>query len=527
MNFSNDDFIRTTEQRHKDAVVELWRMLEEKGHIYLGAYEGWYSVRDEAYYTESELVDGKAPTGAEVEWVVKEPSYFFKLSEWGDKLLEYYDSHPDFIGPNSRRNEVISFVKGGLRDLSISRTTFEWGINVPDQPVPTSDDDPNHIMYVWVDALTNYLSALGFPGGDKFERFWPAGVQMVGKDIIRFHAVYWPALLLAAGLEPPQRIFAHGWWTRDGQKISKSIGNVIDPTELVSTFGVDQVRYFLMAEVPFGQDGDYSETAMLATANGFLANALGNLQMRVMSLVHKNCDGQVPEPGLLNADDEAMLEAARTLHGKMAPLVACQSLNKACGEMEVVVRMANKYIDEQAPWALKKTDVPRMKTVLWTLMETLRHVAVCCLPLMPASADCMLDQLAVKSEHRTFSSLALAEAMVMAGTPVVKPAGLFPRIELEETLTADTSSAEGAGSAADGEAAKEADPEMVEALRVEIAAAAEAVKAAKSGGADKGTIQPLVDALLALKAEFLELTGTPFDPPKTKKKKKKKKEEVA
>ena len=289
--------------------------------------------------------------------------------------------------------------------------------------MPTSDDDPNHIMYVWVDALTNYLSALGFPDGDKFERFWPAGVQMVGKDIIRFHAVYWPALLLAAGLEPPQRIFAHGWWTRDGQKISKSIGNVIDPNELVSTFGVDQVRYFLMAEVPFGQDGDYSQTAMLATANGFLANALGNLQMRVMSLVHKNCDGQVPEPGPLNAEDEAMLEAARTLQGKMAPLVACQSLNKACGEMEVVVRMANKYIDEQAPWALKKTDVPRMKTVLWTLMETLRHVAVCCLPLMPASADCMLDQLAVKPEHRTFASLALAEAMVSAGTPVVKPAG--------------------------------------------------------------------------------------------------------
>eukprot|EP00640_Fibrocapsa_japonica_P000731 CAMPEP_0113939344 /NCGR_PEP_ID=MMETSP1339-20121228/5670_1 /TAXON_ID=94617 /ORGANISM="Fibrocapsa japonica" /LENGTH=572 /DNA_ID=CAMNT_0000942821 /DNA_START=206 /DNA_END=1924 /DNA_ORIENTATION=- /assembly_acc=CAM_ASM_000762 len=429
MDFSEDQFIRTTDADHKAAVQEIWKRLDQGGHIYLGAYEGWYSVRDEAYYTESELVDGKAPSGAEVEWVVKEPSYFFKLSEWQDKLLEFYEANPDFIAPTSRRNEVLSFVKGGLKDLSISRTTFSWGVQVP------GDDD--HVMYVWLDALTNYISALGFPpekDGSTFTKFWPCDLHMVGKDILRFHAVYWPAFLMAAGLEPPKRLFAHGWWTRDGQKISKSIGNVIDPLQLVEQYGLDQSRYFLAAEVPFGNDGDFSHEAMVYRVNSNLANEVGNLCQRTLSLVVKNCDKATPAPseeagGLLEADLE-LLKKAQGLLDVCRPLVKeQQALHKYCEALTLVVRDTNKYIDDMAPWVLKKENPERMKTVLYTIMETLRYVGILYQPIIPQSANKLLDQLAVPQEARTFEFLT-NDYSIQPGTPIAKPKGIFPRLEL-------------------------------------------------------------------------------------------------
>ena len=369
---SHDDFIRTTEERHKVGVQELWRRLVDKGYIYLGAYEGWYSVRDEAFYTEAELVDGLAPTGAPVEWV-KEESYFFKLSAFTQPLLDYLEANPDFVQPDGRRNEVLSFVgqEGGLRDLSISRTTFDWGVKVP--------GSDKHVVYVWLDALTNYITALGFPREDVtlMPEFWPADVHLVGKDILRFHAVFWPAFLMAADLPLPKRIFAHGWWTRDGAKMSKSVGNVINPFDLVDEYGVDFVRYFLCAEVPFGNDGDFSRESFALRINSNLANDVGNLVQRVVTMVKKNCDGSIPEPesGLLPEDLELMDAAGDALalcEGHMEQ----QALHKMVSAVINVARMSNKYIDTQAPWTLKKTDIPRMKTVLYTLAETIRRMSI-------------------------------------------------------------------------------------------------------------------------------------------------------
>jgi methionyl-tRNA synthetase len=337
-----------------------------------------------------------------VEWV-EEPSYFFRLSKWAEPLLDLYDRRPDFVAPDSRRNEVMSFVRGGLNDLSVSRTTFSWGV-----PVPGDDD---HIMYVWLDALTNYITAVGYPETEtgEYATHWPADLHMVGKDILRFHAVYWPAFLMAAGLEPPKRVFAHGWWTNEGQKISKSLGNVIDPYDLVKSYGLDQVRYFLLREVPFGNDGDFSHRAMVNRMNGELANDLGNLAQRVLSMIAKNCGGAVPEPGPLTDEDAALLEQA---HGLLE-----------------TVRMA---VDRQAPWALRKTDPARMATVLWTLGETIRHVAVLIQPVVPESAARMLDQLGVPAEARDFTALGEGGALV-PGAPLPKPQGIFPRYVEPET----------------------------------------------------------------------------------------------
>src|SRR5690348_17380512 len=305
MNISNDDFIRTTEPRHVRGVQALWQELQQKGEIYLGRFAGWYAVRDEAFYDEGELVGGRAPTGAEVEWV-EEENYFFRLSAWQDRLLKFYDDNPDFIAPRARRNEVISFVKSGLRDLSISRTSFTWGIPVP--------GDPRHVMYVWLDALANYITALGYPEtkDSDYSNFWPADLHMVGKDIIRFHCVYWPAFLMGAGLAPPKRVFAHGWWTVEGQKMSKSLGNFIPPGQLIDKYGLDPVRYFLLRELPFGSDGDFSRRAVINRINGDLANDFGNLAQRVLSFIAKNCGAVVPMHGPLTYEDEQALAEARS-----------------------------------------------------------------------------------------------------------------------------------------------------------------------------------------------------------------------
>ncbi len=419
MNFSNDDFIRTTEPRHIVAAQEIWRRLLASGHIYLDKYAGWYSVRDEGFFTESELVDGKAPSGAPVEWV-EEASYFFDLSKWQQPLLDFYAAHPDFILPETRRNEVISFVSGGLRDLSVSRTSFNWGIDVP--------DDADHIMYVWLDALTNYITAAGFPDitSDTYQTRWPADLHMVGKDILRFHAVYWPAFLMAADLPLPKRVFAHGWWTNEGEKISKSLGNVIDPYVLIETYGLDATRYFLLREVPFGNDGDFSSQAMINRINADLANDLGNLAQRVLSFVGKHCGAAVPTPGTLNAADHALLARAESLITRLRYHYDAQAFHRVLEETWEVVGAANRYVDEQAPWSLRKTDPERMATVLYTLMEVLRHLAVVTQPVMPQAMASLLDQLAVPASARTFTDIGAAGALA-AGAALPQPVGIFPR----------------------------------------------------------------------------------------------------
>jgi len=427
MNFSNDQFIRTTEERHKIAVQALWRRLVEKGFIYEDKYAGWYSVRDEAFYAEKELVEGPggeklAPTGAPVEWV-EEPSYFFKLSAMEDQLLELYENQPDFVMPKSRLNEVKSFVKGGLLDLSISRTSFNWGV-----PVPDAD---GHVMYVWIDALTNYLTAVGFPDetGDDYKKYWPANVHMVGKDILRFHAVYWPAFLLAADLPLPQRVFAHGWWTNEGQKISKSLGNVIDPFELIEEYGLDETRFFLLREVPFGNDGDFSRSSFVARCNADLANGLGNLAQRTLSMIHKNLDGVVPEPGPYTDDDKALLDGVSQTLDKVRGHMDKQAFHAAFECIFSQAAAADTYVSVQAPWALKKTDPDRMNTVLYVLADVVRQLAILVQPIMPQSADKLLDQL--KVTERGFDQLGSGQRL-KSGTVIDKPTGVFPRLSAPE-----------------------------------------------------------------------------------------------
>jgi methionyl-tRNA synthetase len=423
MNFSNDDFIRTTEPRHIRSCQELWRRLKANNQIYLGSYAGWYAVADEAFYDESDLTFGPGgkritPSGAECEWV-EEPSYFFKLSEWQDRLMAYYDRKPSPVAPETRHNEVVSFVKSGLKDLSISRTTFQWGIPVP--------DDPDHIMYVWLDALANYITAVGYPDTDNedFRSFWPADVHMVGKDILRFHAVYWPAFLMAAGLELPKRIFAHGWWTNEGQKISKRLGNVIDPHELIAKYGRDQVRYFLLREVPFGNDGDFSHQSMVNRINGDLANGFGNLAQRVLKMINNSCGATVPEPGKLTTVDETLLAAGRGLHTRLREEIEQQAFHRALEALWQVVGAADRYVNEQKPWSLKKADPGRMNTTLYVLAETIRHLAIMAQPFMPQSCDLLLDFLAVPSGNRSFAALEFGT--LNPGTPLPAPQGVFPR----------------------------------------------------------------------------------------------------
>ncbi|WP_242531302.1 methionine--tRNA ligase [Roseococcus thiosulfatophilus] len=423
MNLSNDAFIRTTEPRHREACQALWKRLVEKGEIYLGAYEGWYAVRDEAFYGPDELTerDGVkfAPSGAPVEWV-REPSYFFRLSAWGDRLLKFYEDHPEFIQPATRRNEVMAFVKSGLTDLSISRTSFRWGVPVP--------GDDAHVMYVWMDALTNYITALGYPDEtSELWRFWPADVHMVGKDIVRFHAIYWPAFLMAAALPPPRRVFAHGWWTNEGQKISKSVGNVIDPLALVQEFGLDPVRYFLLREVPFGQDGDFSRAALTNRLNGELADALGNLANRVLSLIQRNCEGRLPGVVRSAADTEGLFAAyLDPLPSRVAERLEKMEFHLALEAVFEAVREANGYITREAPWALKKTDPVRMLAVLRNLHDALRVFATLLQPFMPDTMARLLDQLGVPADARSLAALATP---LPEGLPLPAPAPLFQKIQ--------------------------------------------------------------------------------------------------
>jgi methionyl-tRNA synthetase len=405
-------------------VQALWQKLVESGNIYAGKYAGWYAVRDEAFYQEDELQEGPdgqklAPSGAPVEWV-EEPSYFFRLSAWQEPLLKFYEENPGFILPQSRRNEVISFVKGGLKDLSVSRTTFKWGIPVP--------GDETHVMYVWLDALTNYMTAAGYPDvdSDRYKRYWPADLHMVGKDILRFHAVYWPAFLLAAGLQPPKRVFAHGWWTNEGQKISKSLGNVIDPLQLIEEYGLDQTRYFLMREVPFGNDGDFRRAAIVGRINSELANGFGNLAQRTLSFCAKNTNAAVPTPGELRESDEALLALADSLVDQMRAALDEQAIHVALQHWFDLVDAANKYIDVEAPWTLRKTDPERMETVLWCLLEAIRQLAILAQPFVPTAAAKMLDQLGVSEAARSFACLGEI-GRLRAGTPLPPPQGVFPR----------------------------------------------------------------------------------------------------
>ncbi|EEH11880.1 MULTISPECIES: methionine--tRNA ligase [Wolbachia] len=455
MNFEYDDFIRTTEERHKKAVIALWNRLEERGQIYLDSYSGWYSVRDEAFYQESELIDGKAPTGAEVQWI-KEESYFFRLSNWQDKLLELYKNQPSFIFPESRRNEVISFVRSGLIDLSISRTSFNWGIKVP--------GNDKHVIYVWIDALTNYLTSIGFPSteGEEYKRFWaesktqiPASragmtpnqgktqipvlraanladssfnVHVIGKDILRFHAVYWPAILLAADLPLPKQIAVHGWWLNEGEKISKSLGNVIDPIGLAQEFGVDQLRYFLLREASFGQDGNFSKKNMISRINSELANNIGNLVQRTISFLHKQCSGIVPtiDRDLLRGEES--LPNCKAILGQVMDHLSKYEFNQIILLIINISSEANAYIDKSAPWTLSKTDRERMNLVIYKLLEYIRIIGTLLQPIVPKSAEMILNQLQIPKEQRDLKSL--YDTCVSSGITLPKPTPVFLRVDV-------------------------------------------------------------------------------------------------
>jgi methionyl-tRNA synthetase len=423
-NCSNDDFIRTTEPRHHRSSEAIWQRMAEAGDIYLDKYSGWYSVRDEAYYDESETrLDDKGqrvgPQGTPVDWV-EEESYFFKLSAFTDRLLDLYKRNPDFVLPKERMNEVASFVRAGLKDLSLSRTTFDWGIKVP--------GNAKHIMYVWVDALTNYITAVGYPDTDseKFRKYWPADLHVIGKDIVRFHAVYWPAFLMSAGIEVPRRIFSHGFLFNRGEKMSKSVGNVIDPFALADAYGVDPLRYFLLREVPFGQDGNYSHEAIVNRINADLANDLGNLAQRSLTMVARAFGGVLPKPQSFSAADQAILGAAGAMVGKARDAMATQQLHQVLNAVWAVVADANRYFAGEAPWALAKTDPARQGTVLYVTAEVLRQIAILALPFMPDAAGKLLDLLAVPATERVFAFLGGGHR-IAAGSTLPAPAPVFPR----------------------------------------------------------------------------------------------------
>jgi methionyl-tRNA synthetase len=423
LNVSFDRFIRTTEEQHHRSSQEIWRRMEANGDIYADSYAGWYSVRDEAYYAEDETRlndDGVrlGPQGTPVEWV-EEKSYFFRLSAYQDKLLKLYEDHPEFIGPDSRKNEVVSFVRGGLRDLSISRTTFDWGVKVP--------SDEEHVMYVWVDALTNYITGVGFPDeSDKNWRYWPADVHIIGKDIIRFHAVYWPAFLMSAGISLPKRVYAHGFLFNRGEKMSKSVGNVVDPFNLAEQYGVDQMRYFFLREVSYGQDGNYNHDAIVARINADLANDLGNLAQRSLSMIAKQLGGVLPEPGEFSDNDKAILAMADGMIVASREAMATQQIHHWLNAVWAVVAEANRYFAGEAPWALAKTDPVRQKTVLYVTAEVVRQIAILAQPAMPTASGLLLDSLGIPAGERNFAMLGGAKR-IAPGSTLPAPTPAFPR----------------------------------------------------------------------------------------------------
>ena len=424
LNASNNDFIRTSEERHYRASEAIWQLMEANGDIYLAKYSGWYSVRDEAYYDENELAlnsDGTRTaikTGTQVEWV-EEESYFFKLSAFQERLLKHYETHPNFIGPEERLNEILSFVRSGLHDLSISRTTFNWGVPVP--------GNPKHVMYVWVDALTNYLTATGFPDADaQRASFWPANVHIIGKDIVRFHTVYWPAFLMSAGLPLPRRVFGHGFLFNRGEKMSKSVGNVIDPFTLASHYGVDQLRYFFLREVPFGQDGNYSHEAIVNRINADLANDFGNLAQRSLKMIAGNCGGKIPSPGNLLLSDEELLKAADNLVWKARDSIYSFAIHTILADLWAVVAEANRYFTAEEPWKLKASDAARMETVLYVTIEVIRQVAILAQPVIPMGAGKILDLLAVPQDARDFSYLGI-DGRLSPDVALPPPEPVFPK----------------------------------------------------------------------------------------------------
>jgi methionyl-tRNA synthetase len=431
LNISYDNFMRTSDTKHHEASIAIWKAMEANGDLYLDRYEGWYSVRDEAYYGEEELIEGEggaklSPQGTPVEWTVEE-SWFFKLSKYQEPLLALYRDNPDFIRPESRKNEVLRFVEGGLKDLSVSRTSFDWGV-----PVPGS---PGHVMYVWVDALTTYLSGIGYPERQgEFDRFWPANVHIIGKDIVRFHAVYWPAFLMSAGLPLPKQVFGHGFiLARDGAKMGKSAGNASDPLELAERYGVDQLRYFLLREVNFGQDGSWSEEAIVLRSNAELANSFGNLAQRTLSQIFKNCDGYLPAIHGHTADDDALFEiVGKAVSETVTAAFEELALSQAAEAWINAVFACNAYIDAQAPWALKKTDTERMETVLATLYICIAQLAVAIAPIIPTSADTLLERMGVAAELRNFTGIAghWYSPLAESNFRLEQPQGLFPRLEM-------------------------------------------------------------------------------------------------
>ena len=430
LNISFDRFIRTTEPAHHRASEAIWNAMAEAGDLYLGRYEGWYSVRDEAYYDEKELVvadsgERLSPQGTEVEWTVEE-SWFFRLSAYQERLLAHYEANPDFIRPESRRNEVLRFVEGGLSDLSISRTSFDWGVKVP--------GSERHVMYVWLDALTNYLTGVGYPDDcDSYRRYWPADVHIIGKDVVRFHAVYWPAFLMSAGLPLPRQVFGHGHVLLRGEKMSKSAGNVVSSDDLIRAFGVDPLRYFLLRELTFGQDGSYSSDGIVARVNADLANSFGNLAQRTLSFIARNCDGVLPSGGKQDeADGELLAIVAAATRDQLPGHFERLELSQGIETWLRAVFACNQYIDGQAPWALRKTDPERMTAVLATLYVAIRDLAIAIQPVIPGSAAKLLDQMGVPPGERDFAALGdrgSYERLAKSGFRLALPNPIFPKLE--------------------------------------------------------------------------------------------------
>jgi len=423
LNISYDRFIRTVEADHHAASQAIWEAMAAAGDLYLDRYEGWYSVRDEAFYDEKELVDGEggklSPQGTPVEWTAEE-TWFFRLSKYQQPLLDHYAAHPDFIQPDARRNEMIAFVSGGLSDLSVSRTSFDWGVKVP--------GSDGHVMYVWVDALTNYLTGIGYPDLDgPLGKYWPADLHLIGKDIVRFHTIYWPAFLMSANIALPKQVFGHGFLLNRGEKMSKSVGNVTDPIELADRFGVDPLRYFLLREVSFGQDGSYSEEAIVTRCNADLANNLGNLAQRCLSIIAKNCDGRVPEAGIATAAEEALVESVKMAESGMHAAMGDLAIHTALEAIWSAARDANQYFADQAPWSVRKTDPARADTILYYAAEAVRRIAIMARWAIPESADKLLDLLGQGADVRNFDAL---NRPIEAGIVLPAPSGVFPRLEM-------------------------------------------------------------------------------------------------